>query len=751
MSTQTPYKPVEEFILRTPMFPLGFIKKLTDKDDISDDEITLLCNDPIIRESIYIASPPLYYEMLKWLEGDLGSSKKAVKKALRLKASLTRYFLRMSTRCTPFGLFAGFTTGRIDRNTNIQLLPQSQYIRHTRLDMNYLCALAIDLSKHAEVKDKLKFYPNSSYYVIGDKLRFVEYYYQNSKRTHHIVSVDNSDYLQLILKRAKEGAYAEELAKLLVDEDITYNEAIEFINELVDTQLLVSELDPAVTGDELLDRILYILGSLKSNEYISHTIEVLSNVKTKLENIKTGSISNPISVYENIASDLKLLGTKYELKYLFQTDMVTPVKECTVVDEVVHDIQYAIEVLNKLSLKHPENNLTKFKDAFSERYENEEIPLLHALDTEAGVGYLQNITGDITPLVDDLPLSGGGQSNFSDIKWSSVYALFQMKYIDALADNKKVIELTDDDIAGLETNWEDLPSTVSAMVQVINNSENTKPDLYVKSVGGSSAANLIGRFCHSDNMAHNLVNKIIEKDEALNEEVIFAEIAHLPESRTGNILLRPTLRNYEIPFLAKSSVDFEHQINLDDLYISVKGNNIILRSEKLNKTIVPRLTSAHNFSFNALPVYQFLCDLQVQNLRSGLGFSWGPLTQHYQFLPRVMYKNIILSRATWNIKRIDIDSIIAQKDELEQLESFKSFAAKRQLPREVLLSESDNELYLNLENKTCIKILIDQVKKQPSFTLVEFLFNTDNLITFGSDGGTTNEFVFVFHKTPNKN
>lgn len=628
-------------------------------------------------------------------------------------------------------------------------MPQSKNISQTRLDMNYLCALALDITKHKEVKDKLKYYPNSSNYAIGDQLRYVEYKYINSRRVHHIVAVDNSEYLHLVLNKAKAGAFVKDLAEQLVDDEISFEEAGEFISELIDSQLLVSQMDTAITGDELLDQIIHVLTGLNQNKRISTIILNLNHIKSDLENIKISSIGRPISVFEKIANDLKQLETKYELKFLFQSDMVKPAKKCSLNNGIVDDILRAFEVLNKLSPKNQETNLSKFREAYYERYEEEEIPLLQALDTETGIGYLQNIAGDITPLVDDLALPAG-QNQTYDLKWNNIYSLLQRKYLDAIATNHKVVELTDKDLDGFETNWDDLPETISAMIQLIKDTEKEKPEIYIKSVGGPTAANLTGRFCHADKDAHQMVHEIIKRDEEQNEDAIFAEIAHLPESRTGNILLRPTLRKYEIPYLAKASVGEEYQLKLEDLYISIRGNQILLRSKRLNKLIIPRLTSAHNFSFNALPVYQFLCDLQIQNLRGGLGFNWGPLAQQHRFLPRVIYKNIILSRASWNFQKKDIEPITKLNEEAKQFDAFQLFAEQQQLPDEVLLADSDNELYLNLKNKMCVKILIDQVKNRSSFTLKEFLFSDENLIIVGLEGGFTNEFVVAFHKNHKK-
>jgi hypothetical protein len=58
------------------------------------------------------------------------------------------------------------------------------------------------------------------------------------------------------------------------------------------------------------------------------------------------------------------------------------------------------------------------------------------------------------------------------------------------------------------------------------------------------------------------VRAIAGADDALNEDTVTAEIVHLPESRTGNILMRTHVRDYEIPYLAHSTVAAERQVKL---------------------------------------------------------------------------------------------------------------------------------------------------------------------------------------------
>lgn len=745
MQAEPTYTTHEYFILRTPLYPFDFIKNLVNKPEIADHELNAIGNKPLVQEAIYLASPHLYAEMNKWLKGEFGTGKKDLKNLHKLKSGLMRYLLRMSARCTPFGLFAGFSTGSFGDHTAIRLLEQEANISHTRLDMNYLCALAQDLSKMEAVKADLKFFPNSSIYSIAGRVRYVEYHYANGRRMHQIVAVDNSEYLQKILQSAAKGAMLHELAAAIIDDEIFEEDARDFLNELIDAQLLVSELEPAVSGEEFLNQMLQILSGIPPNETLEKVLAVLNQVKSKLSALRNTPIGRDVGVFDQISHELKKLDTSFDINNLFQTDMVKPTKICQLDDQIKEDIYSALEILNKLTPKNETTNLSKFREAFRERYEDEEVPLLKALDNENGIGYLQNHNGDIAPLVDGLILPNR-KNGSQDIKWNGIYAMLLQKLNSAIADHTKMITLDDSDLNGLEAQWEDLPATVSSMIQLLKHPNSDKPMYYIKSFGGSSAANLIGRFCHADNDAHEFVNEIIAKEEAHQTQYLYAEIVHLPESRTGNILMRPVFRKYEIPYLAKSGVSISNQLNPDDLMVSVRGDQVLLRSKKHNKYVLPRLTTAHNFSFNALPVYHFLCDMQTQNLRSGLVFNWGPLENNHQFLPRVMYKNIILSRARWNIKHSSIASILKHQTDQQKIDAFRLFMAQNELPAEVLLADRDNELYLNFTNNNCILILLDLIKTRQFFTLKEFLYSEDNFIVNGSDGCYTNEIVVALYK-----
>ncbi len=732
------YEPFNQFVLRTPFYPFKKIKGINE-NDIRFKE---LIKAKEFREALFVASPTLFEESKKFLDSTSSLKKKAFE---GFSYSLLKYYCRMSTRQTPFGLFAGCSVGTIGKETSIKLSNSGNYKRHTRLDMNYLCALAQDLGKHPKIKENIKFYPNKSLYKTGFKLRYVEYKYtKDSEREHHIVEIEDNEYIRAILKKAFDGAFINDLSYALVDKDVSFEESKEFVNELIDSQVLTSELEPSITGLEFLDQILNVITPIEGINNIVGNLLDIKEILLKLDNQKIGT---SVNFYYDITKKIDSLGTGYQLKYLFQTDTIKPTVNATLARSVIDDVQNGIRILNKLTPLKSESNLSRFRDAFLKRYESQEVPILKALDTESGIGYLRTNQdlGDINPLVDDLHLPT--KTELTEIRWNDQKSYLFKKVNESLLNSFSEIEINENDLNDFANELNDLPDTISTMIQIIEKCNDGRDKIYINSAGGSSAANLIGRFCHADSNIFDFVKEIIQKEEENNPDKILAEIIHLPESRVGNILLRPILRNYEIPYLGKASVSRNQQLSLDDLYVSVDYNKIILRSKSLNKEVIPRLTAAHNYSAKGLPVYHFLCDLQHQSGRGSIGFSWGDLENEFSFLPRVAYKNLIFSFAKWNIKKNDIQHLIKLTDDNELADQIYIWCEKLKLPSEVLLVDGDNELYIDFNNLFMVKQFLQLVKNRDFFQLSEFLFEDKNTTVSSPEGNFTNQIVLAFYKS----
>lgn len=643
MSKNNPYNSFENFVLRTPLLSFNFYRKLTSEQTITDDEFKKIFTRLDISEAIFLASPILFIELEKWLDDKIVDPKKIDK----LKSSLLKYISRMSSRCTPFGLFAGCAVGHIESETKIILDDSLDNNRHTRLDMNYLVALSQNLAKEQNIKHQILFYPNTSLYKSGEQYRYVEFEYVGGSRQHHMIGVDRSDYLDKVLEVSKNGLLFKDIVDLLIDEENSIEVVTEFIDELIDSQILVNELEPSVSGPEFLDQIISVLSKIKNTE---KQLEILKIVSRKLLIIDK-VIGNKTTCYIDISVELEKLNTDFDMKYLFQTDLILKPKLNTINVSVVESVKKALSLFNKITIPQKDTLLKSFKEAFYDRFEEREVPITTALDVEIGLGYKQNSKAlDINPLIDDivLPFKEVFNSN-KEIKWSKFNSIFNKKLTESFLNSDYTIVLSDSDFIGFEEDWDDLPDTLSAMIELVSVNEDEK--ILIKSAGGSSGANMLGRFCHGDYKLNGHTMNIINFEKESNKNKILAEIIHLPESRVGNVLMRPIFREYEIPYLAKSVLKNDKQIKIDDLFISIKRQNIYMRSKSLNKEVIPKLTTAHNYTNNSLPIYHFLSEMQSQNKRPGIGFQLGPFVDEYNFIPRIEYNDLILSEAFWNVKK----------------------------------------------------------------------------------------------------
>ncbi|GAB1856825.1 hypothetical protein MHTCC0001_16610 [Flavobacteriaceae bacterium MHTCC 0001] len=680
---------------------------------------------PIINEAIYLASPELHLQLKKWFEGKVTNLKKKEK----LKEALLKYIIRLSTRCTPFGLFASCTTGHFSHKERIELDKFNAYKRLTRFDMTFIMKLSKILVKDEILKDQLKYFSNSSLYKVGGHYRYAEYFMIDGRRQYILQGIRCSKPIEQVIESTKNGKSILDLIKILVDDEISKEEAKLFINNLIENQVLVSELDMTLTGRDNLDQLIT---AVRTKSDVMHLNEMLCNFKKNLLEIDL-KFGNSYSVYENLQKELKLIDNSVEAKHLFQTDLFATTQQNNLNNNVSQTVRKAMSLLNRMSLPYENKALTAFKRAFVDRYEDMEMPLNVVLDGEVGIGYNQRTSANDV-LLEGLQFSP--EPNYSRlVEWTNVDSILQKKLITALRKKEDTIYLDDDDFNDIAEKWDDLPDTMSSLIEIVT--LGGKKYIVIDSIEGSSAANLLGRFGYGDDKLKNHLNEIVNVETKIKKDFVLAEIIHLPQERVGNILKRPVERQYEIPYLAKSVLPVDRQIKIEDIFVSVNNNRIFLRCSRLNKYIEPRLTNAHNFPNDALPIYHFLCDLQSQNIRPYLSFSWNSILQEQTYLPRVMYKDCILSKARWLIYTDNFRELFAKGINFDIIQDWRT---KNGLPVCLELIEGDNTLLINFKNLDSVKMLFNTVKNRTSFLLREFLFTEDGVVQF--KGSTfCNQFI----------
>ena len=719
------------------------------KKSISKADFFSLTKDNTFKEAIYLASSALYAEMLKWHEGNLTEQKEIDK----LQISLYKYYTRMQTRCTPYGLFAGLGIGSWQEQNKILLNSNLNKTlnRKTRLDMNVLCNLVQELTNQDFVKPYLKFYPNTSIYLVGSNYRYVEYYYKETRRFHKINKVDFTDYLAYVLKQCETGLTQLQISELLISEEINREEAINFVDELISAQLLVNHLEPTVTGDDYFDVLLAHLNDISlsnKSEPLNKILDTLNEVDALIKNIDK-SIFNSIESYKNVHEKLKEVLPELGETNLFQTDLYKNSSENNLHVDIQKQIKNTLQFLSKINPLNVNKKLEEFKTRFYDRYEDYEVPLLMALDVETGVGYPVKDNDGINELIEDI--HAHSTSDESDIKWNLLQAHLLKLITNSSKSNKKIIEISEKDFKNIDFSKGNFPHSYSVMFKVLNEATNK---IELNNAGGSSATTLLGRFAGGHSDLREIMNEIAEFEQKQMPDKILAEIVHLPESRTGNILARPSFRKYEIPYLAKSSVDADFQIKMEDLVLKIRNNKVILFDKRLNKEVIPRMGNAHNFSFNSLPVYYFLCDLQLQYFsKPFVGFSWGALENQFDFLPRVEYQNVVLSSAKWRLNKTHLGDLQDTKKSNDEKSSlFFELKKQLELPDKFLIADGDNELLIDCQNTIAIDTFLDAIKNRNEVILEEFLFEPENALIKDDVGNSyANECIAIVLNESNVN
>ncbi|MCG2612221.1 lantibiotic dehydratase family protein [Flavobacterium sp. SM15] len=727
-------KSFSNYVLRTPAFPLSVYLELL--EDYSEMRLREIIQDPYFEEAIHIASPDLVHFLKKYIENPKALTKGKQKS---LELTFLKYLARSSSRCTPFGLFAGCAVGNFGTTNSVELTTKDQYIRFSQFDMCFWMLLLEKLTNNQLVRSGLRYFPNTSLYVLGDFYRYVEFTSLKLKREHKISALRKSPTLEKLLDKAQNGATIDELIEHLVENESEINEARAYVNHLIETQLLISELDPRVTGNEVWDAFFAILNR---TDLPKEELQVFYELKLRLE-LLDHNIIPASDNYRELDALIEKIEVAVDRKYLLQTDLSLSTRENKL------DASFSVKTLEALRFLNgirPQNSPTSLRDfviAFQERYETREMPLAIVLDNETGIGYLQQAKiNDAHPLLDRFSFKEKSGPKVLQA-WSSYDYLLEEKLKGCQNKNQAILYLSEKDFPDFNSDWEATPASFSVMVELVKNKG--VETVVLESSGNTSAAKLLGRFCSGNKAIHDLTQSIVVAEETHKNDVIFAEIVHIPEARTCNVLRRPVLRTFEIPYLCNPGVTSDRVIGLDDLMVSVRNDVVVLRSKKHNKEVHPCLSTAHNYSGTVLPVYHFLCDLQFQYSKPIYNFSWGVLEHHHRFFPRVVYKEVVLAKARWIIDKEELQHFYMLNG-VALLEHFSNWRRERQVSRYVNWVPSDNTLLLDLEQLISVELLLKSVGKYSKIVLEEFLFSDDAVVKNSQGQGFTNQFVFSYYK-----
>lgn len=704
---KNPYISLGVAIVRTPYFSTSL-------------SFPQIIKSPEFAEAIKIASPE-FYDI--WHSRQLTSD---------IQASLYKYASRAKNRCTPFGLFAGCSVVDIGDTTKIDFEADA-ITKYSRFDMCLIDTIINKLEHNDDIKRTLYYYPNNTIYHIYNEIRYIECNKNKSERKYGICSIEYSDYIKEILQISTNGVTIQAMVEALDNMGVDHEAASSYINELIDAQILVSELSVSMIGDNPIKVIYEKLVAKNIQTDISIYLFELTRLLKLCDELPIGKGGG---LYNSLIQKVIDIGLSNDPKSIIQTDIYRHLSNNHISKDVVNELTSALDFLAILANVNDRSQIDRFKKIFTERYETEKRPLLEVLDPDIGIGYGHDVVaGENQGLLKDIPFPEFVK-NIIDSESIIVGAINE-----ATSLNSREITLPEDLLKDFRPNWKLYPPTMALHCSIIKD-ENNNRLIYIKNIGGSSAINTIARFSHISPAITKLNEEIAQKEKDYYSEDVIASINHWPHTRLGNVILRPSVRDYEISYIECSrSEDKTQKIYLKDIYISIVNNNIVLTSPAIDGYIIPRIDNAHSYSYSRNPIYYFLCDLQFQNHNRAMFFPTIDVAK-YGFLPRIKYKNCIISVAQWHISRTDYAAF-----KLDNKENLLSYFNTRKIPNQIVISEHDNKLVLDIRHAEAVQIIIDYLKKNKQLIIEEDIYDSASSIIFDKTNYPyRNEFVIPIYK-----
>jgi lantibiotic biosynthesis protein len=599
------------------------------------------------HNALYLASPVFYRELEK--KGFIFERLSA-----KEKHTLAKYYNRMCFRPTPFGAFSTFTVLNWEASSSVKLADDEHALLH----------LLPDQSRVAELGKLLRGAPagrlvlNPTIYTLGREIRFIRSH--PDEKGHYRFSLESVELLPFYTAlfayvSAANPTPAEISGKLMELGDCSPEEAADYLDFLLDSQLLF---------DASAGRII-------RNDH-----------------------------YRDLEKTIPMDGELQPGPFYAAAER--PLAEGGLDTALQSELLAAISALEKLSLQTVSPDLKQFISAFEKRYDREKVPLLLALDPDAGIPYAElRMEQETDDLAETDPRAPAAKHA---LDWEPARRLL-FRLWQSRGDSHTPIVIPESDLAELHPEGQK-PPTMSVLFR------KTEDHLLIEYAGGVTATNLCGRFSVFSPEVARLCREIAAREQAAHPGLIFADIAQLSDTHTDNINRRRPIYDREIAVNTYADPRDGRNLALSDLDLYVDGGELILESRSLGKRIIPRLATAYNYRKTELGIFRLLCDLQYQGLNPVRSLELETLFPGLPFYPRVVYRRTILCPAKWKFGTAELKDIGS---------GLRCFRERYHLPQRVSMGSADQLLVFDLAIPEEARFFVDCLKGLDSVTLQEYL------------------------------
>jgi hypothetical protein len=433
--------------------------------------------------------------------------------------------------------------------------------------------------------------------------------------------------------------------------------------------------------------------------------------------------------------------------HLVQVDMMLNFSSLIVDQRVSSQVLLGLRLLKSLSSPGRYDPLKEFRDSFFTRYGDRTVQLVKVLDPETGIGHDGTAAGywsDPVPWIDDLPWGPPQPVKSSETNGGNPW--LSSRWHETYGRDSHYLELESADFNSMAIHEGRWPFQMTAIVELFDDPCSGEPSIHLVHGAWGSPAFLLGRFGFADPAsAGSWIRQLVDDETSADQDVIFAEVVHLPEDRTGNVLQRPSFLEYEIPYLAGSVKGPEYRIPLTDLMVGVEGRRVVLSSAASGKRIVPRMTNAYNHQLGHLSLYKLLHLIGIQEEELSFHPDWGDAAGLAPFIPGIRFNRLILSAPQWTLRCSDL-SVILDGGQTADTARIETYRKGWKMPDDMVWVAADQELFFRWSNINLVLALWDSVKHLKRIRVRPYYMSAGTPVT-GTDGSHANQLIFCYKRT----
>ncbi|WP_220191853.1 lantibiotic dehydratase [Ktedonospora formicarum] len=656
---------------------------------------------------------------------------------VRRERALLRYHIRMATRPTPYGLFAGVALAHWGEQTKIAFAAADPNLS-IRPDMEWLMQLIWRLEASPLIWPYLRFQTNPAAYVRKGRVFLLEELPTGKPKKEQNVSVKATGATMHTLSLARQSIGYNDLVECLLTSTpgATLLKVEALLTTLWRHTFLQTDLRPSLVDSS---PVTHLHQRLKA-------IPLLSSLSMKLQDyLAVLELWERLPVEESIREYRVLLEKAQEIdcwlddllhaesnkvpatskgkktpQYL-QVDMEQPLASSQLSKMLGEEIAATAELLLRLSPFRDRSLLASYRLSFLERYGDfREVPLLELLDPQVGMG--------LPAFYTDEQAFHHEQSQQLQQREQHLLTLA----LTALREHQTVLQLDEttlEPLTGPLSAEIPMPPSLDIYVIVAASSADAVNEgnyhlIIGPTVGTNQARRALGRFTNLlGEETVSLLQQTAQREAAHTAHALWADLIYLPkEDRLANVVLSPAPHAYTIPYGVSVDASNQHVIPLDELVVGVRNHRFYIRWVKKQEDI--QLSIGHMLNeLHAPAIARFLVDISRNQGPLLNNFRWGP-AESFPFLPRVQVGRCVLRLAQWQITTsFHLDEL--KSETIEQFHhSLKRWCQNWGVPRYVYLGEMDQRLLLDLERREHREVLylaLQKIKREERVLLQEGL------------------------------